>query len=154
MSGLNNFAPAPGGRVHPGRSVPALPRGIPILPGQAKAKRRVPVRLIIIVVVVGLVGLEWYNIHSSDYDKDQIDAVVKYALLAHVPKGTRLPVTLWSGPRLLEIELAFPERQPGRAPDTCVTLNVLDPTTGAKDTSEKYRTGAVTCIDGVAVTIR
>jgi hypothetical protein len=139
----------------PLRIVPALPAGIPILPGQVpKAARRLPLRRIIVLGVVGLGALEWFNIYYSDYDSKRIDPVVTRALLMRAPKGTRLPVMLWSGPRLLEIKLAFPEHQPGRAPDTCVTLDVLDPKTGVKDTDPKYRLGAVTCIEGVAVTIR
>jgi hypothetical protein len=139
----------------PPRFVPALPADISILPGQVpKAARRWPIRRIIVLAVLGLGALEWFNVYYSDYDSKRIDPVVTRALLAHAPKGTRLPVTLWSGPRLLEIKLAFPEHQPGRAPDTCVTLDVLDPKTGVKDTDPKYRLGAVTCIEGVAVTIR
>ena len=155
MSGQNTLAPAPEGRVNPERFVPPLPPGISILPGQleaAKTKRRLPVGLIVVLVIVGLAGLEWFNIYYSDYDSKRIDPVVTQAVLAHVPKGTRIPVTLWSGPRLIEIESAFPERQPGRAPDTIVLSYVIDPKTGAKD--PKYTSGADTVIDGVAITIR
>jgi len=155
MSGQNILAPAPEGRVNPERFVPPLPPGISILPGQVKAPastRRIPVWLIILLVIAALGALEWFNVWYSDYDKDRIDPVVTQALLAHVPKGTRLPVTLWSGPRILQIDLAFPEYHRGEPPTTCVTLDVLDPNTGAKD--PKYPSGTARCIDGVAVTIR
>ena len=122
------------------------------MPGQVKAKRRVPRGLIILLVIAGLAGLEWFNIYYSDYDSKRIDPVVTRAVLAHVPKGTRLPVTLWSGPRILQIESAFPNIQPGQAPNTIVVCEVIDPKTGAKD--PKYAHGADTVIDGVAVTIR
>jgi hypothetical protein len=133
--------------------VPALPAGIPILPGRApKAARRLPVGLIIVLVIVGLGALEWFNIYYSDYDSKRIDPVVTRAVLARVPKGTRLPVMLWSGQRILQIESAFPNRQPGQAPNTIVVCDVIDPKTGAKD--PKYAHGADTLIEGVAVTIR
>jgi hypothetical protein len=146
-------APHPGGRAP--RDIPPLPAGIPILPGQARAgagRRRFPAWLIVLLVIAALGALEWFNIWYSDYDKERIDPVVTHALLAHVPKGTRLPVTLWSGPRILQIELAFPEYHPHEPPTTCVTLDVLDPNTGATD--PKYPNGTARCIEGVAVTIR
>jgi hypothetical protein len=155
------LAPIPGGGVpvRPARIIPPLPPDIPILPGQlktARTARRLPVGLIIFLVLLGLGALGWLNVWYSDYDSKRIDPVVARALVAHVPKGTRLPVMLWSGPRILVIKLAFPNNQtgPGQTPTTCVTLDVLDPNTGAKDTSAKYRAGAATCIEGVAVTIR
>ncbi len=154
MSG-SAIAPRGGGLVGPLRIVPPLPAGISILPGQvtaAKAKRRVPVGLIVVLVIAGLGGLEWFNIYHSDYDSHRIDPVVRGAVLAHMPKGTRLPVTLWNGPRLIEIESAFPERQPGQAPDTIVLSYVIDPKTGAKD--PKYPNGTDTVIEGAAITIR
>jgi hypothetical protein len=154
MSG-SAIAPRGGGLVGPLRIVPPLPAGISILPGQvtaAKAKRRLPVGLIVVLVIAGLGGLEWFNIYYSGYDSQRIDPVVRQAVLAHVPKGTRIPVTLWSGPRLIEIATAFPERQPGQAPDTIVLSYVIDPKTGAKD--PKYANGTDTVIEGVAITIR
>jgi hypothetical protein len=157
MSEQNILAPSPVGRVTPARFIPPLPTGIPILPEQfkaAKVKRRLPKGLIVVGVIVGLAALIWFRIYYSDYDQNRIDPVVAQALMAHVPKGTRLPVTLWSGPRILVIDLAFPNDQPGQAPSTCATLDVLDPKTGLKDTDPKYRSGAVSCVDGIAVTIR
>jgi hypothetical protein len=142
-------APVPGG----GRIVPPLPAGISILPGQPpRAARRLPVRLIILLVLAGLGALEWFNVWYSDYDSKRIDPVVTRAVLAHAPKGTRLPVTLFSGQRILELKFAFPSNQRGQAPNTCVTVDVLDPTTGAKD--PKYPAGDSMCIEGVAITIR
>jgi hypothetical protein len=151
------IAPVPGrgGPLGPQRVVPPLPAGIPIMPGQAtagRAGRRFPVVLIVLLVFAGLGALAWFNVWYSDYDNNRIDPVLKRALLARVPKGTRLPVTLWSGPRLIQIELAFPNDSSDGIRSTCATLNVLDPKTGAKD--PKYPTGTGRCIDGVAVTIR
>jgi hypothetical protein len=151
MAGQNILASAPGGRVHPARSIPPLPPDIPILPGLVKAKRRLPAGLIVVLVIVGLIGLKWFRIWCSDYDSNRIDPAVTRAVLAHAVKGTRIPVTLWSGPRILQIESANPERQPGRLPDTIVICDVIDPKTGAKD--PKYPYGADTAIEGVAVTI-
>ncbi len=151
------LAPIPGrgGPVRPARFIPPLPAGIPILPGQikaAKAARRLPVGLIVFLVVVTLGALIWLDTWYSDYDSKRIDPVVTRAVLAHVPKGTRLPVTLWSGPRILQIESAYPDREPRQAPDTIVVSDVIDPKTGAKD--PKYPSGADTLIEGVAITIR
>jgi hypothetical protein len=145
----------PGRPVTPARFIPALPAGISILPQEvtaARTARRLPLRLIIVLVIVGLALLGWLNVWYSDYDGKRIDPVVTRAVLAHVPKGTRLPVTLWSGPRILQIESAFPDRQPGQAPNTIVVSDVIDPKTGAKDS--KYPAGADTLIEGVAITIR
>lgn len=141
--------------VRPARFIPPLPADIPIMPGQIKAAkpaRRLPVGLMVFLVVVVLAVLLRLSVWFSDYDSRRIDPAVKRAVLAHVPKGTRLPVTLWSGPRILQIESAFPERQPGRAPNTIVVSDVIDPKTGAKD--PKYAHGADTVIEGVAITIR
>jgi len=148
--------PVPGGgrTVGPPRHVPPLPPGIPILPGQvdkpAKATSRLRLGLIVILVLVGLVALialkSWYD----EYDSKRIDPVVTRAVLAHVPKGTRIPVTLWSGPRLIQIRSAFPDTS-GRG-YTMVISDVIDPKTGAKD--PKYAHGADTLIEGVRITIR
>jgi len=103
------LAPLPGGMPGAQRFVPPLPADIPILPGQvrgARAGRRVPVGLIILLVIAALVGLAWFSVWRGDYDKNLINPLVTRAMVAHVPKGTRIPVTLWSGPRLLEIENA------------------------------------------------
>jgi len=142
-----------GSAIAPQRFVPPLPAGISILPGRpARAARRLPLGLIILLLLAGLGALEWFNVWYSDYDSKRIDPVVTRAVLAHAPKGTRLPVTLWSGQRILELKFAFPSNQRGQAPNTCVTVDVLDPTTGAKD--PKYPAGDSMCIEGVAITIR
>jgi len=153
--GGSAIAPVPGrgGPIGPQRFVPELPAGIPILPGRIpKAARRWPMGRIIVLGVVGLGALEWFNIYYSDYDSKRIDPVVTRAVLAHSAKGTQIPVMLWSGQRILQIESAFPNRQPGQAPNTIVVCDVIDPKTGAKD--PKYAHGADTLIEGVAVTIR
>lgn len=145
--------PGRGGPIGLQRFVPELPAGIPILPGRIpKAARRWPMGRIIVLGVVGLGALEWFNIYYSDYDSKRIDPVVTRAVLAHSAKGTQIPVMLWSGQRILQIESAFPNRQPGQAPNTIVVCDVIDPKTGAKD--PKYAHGADTLIEGVAVTIR
>jgi len=154
------LAPLPGeGRLAGGqRIIPPLPAGISIFPQKVKAlkpPRRLSGCLIALIVLAGfaaLMALLWFSISYSDYDSKQIDPVVTRAVMAHVPKGTRLPVTLRGGPRLIEIESAFPNRQPGRAPDTVVLSYIIDPKTGAKD--PKYAHGADTLIEGVAITIR
>lgn len=140
------LAPAIEGRVHPERFVPPLPPGISILPGQIKAKRRLPIGLIVLLVIAGLVALEWFNISSTDDDKNRIDPVVTQAMFAHVAKGTGLPVTLKRGPRILQIGNANVTYQ-GQAPTTCVQVKILDPKTGAEDTKSPY-TG-LTCIEGL-----
>ena len=76
-------------------------------------------------------------------------------MFAHAPKGTRIPVTLWDGPRILELEwsvVEYPQRAygglPSGGPTSCVMVKVLDPKTGAKDPD--YESGKGTCIDGLA----
>ena len=153
MSEQNSLAPVAG--VTPARFIPPLPPGIPILPGQltaAKKKLRVPAGLIIVAVIAGLIGLMWLKVWYHDYDSNRIDPAVTRAVLAHAVKGTRIPVTLWSGPRLIEIESAFPQVQPGQAPATTVLSYVIDPKTGAKDPN--YPWGVDTAIEGVAIRIR
>lgn len=106
------------------------------------------------LVVIGWLAFISFSTWYHDYDGNRIDPVLRRALLAHVPKGTRLPVTLWSGPRVIEIKLAFHDDRTGpfETPTTCVNLDVLDPKTEARD--PKYPTGTARCITGVAVTIR
>jgi hypothetical protein len=152
MACQNILAAAPGGRVNPARFVPPRPPDIPIMPGVFKAKRRVPVGLIVVLVIAGLFGLVWLNVWYSDYDSKRIDPVVTQAVLARAGKGTQIPVTLWGGPRILQIRSALINRQPGRAPDTIVICDVIDLKTGTKD--PKYANGADTLIEGVAITIR
>lgn len=123
MSGQSFASPtttgAPGS---PQRFIPALPPDIPILPGQLTGakRRRVPRGLIVFLVLVLLAGLEWFNIYYTDYDSNRIDPLVTRAVLAHAVKGTQFPVTLWSGPRIIRIDSAFPNFQPGQAPNTIV----------------------------------
>lgn len=131
------------------RIIPPLPAGIPILPGKLKAargKRRVPVGMILFLVLAGVVALIWFYVWYGDYDSKRIDALVTRAMVAHVPKGTRLPVTLWSGPRILQIGNANVTFQ-GMTPTTCVQVKLLDPKTGAQDTKSQYV--GLTCIEGL-----
>ena len=131
------------------RTVPPLPAGIPILPGRIKAagaKRRLPVGLIVVLGIVGLFALLRLSISYSDDAKDRINPVVTQAMVAHVAKGTRLPVTLRSGPRLLEIGNADVTYD-GLTPTTCVQVKVLDAKTGAEDTKVDYPN--LTCIEGL-----
>src|SRR5271156_849895 len=146
----------------PQRFVPPLPAGIPILPGQVAA-RRLPRSLVILLVFVGLVALHRFNSWRSgsgdgQNDVQRINAVVTQAMLARVSKRTHLPVTLWSGPRMLQIEYAIVQYPatpigglPGGAPTTCAMVTVLDPKTGAKDPNYPY--GNMTCIEGLSYRI-
>ena len=152
------IAPVPSGRgpVGPQRMVPPLPAGIPILPGQAasgKRARRWPVIPIILLLFPALWGLaslkDWYDA----YDGKQIAPAMRQALLAHATKGTRIPVKLRGGDRILQIDFATVNYVPriGLAlgyPTTCVSFHVLDPATGVQD--PKYQGGSVTCIQGIA----
>jgi hypothetical protein len=126
-----------------------LPAGIPILPGKVKAagaERRLPVGLIILLVIAGLAALEWFSISSSDDDKNRINPVVTRAMVAHAVKGTRLPVTLKGGPRILQIGNANVTYQ-GQTPTTCVQIKVLNAKTGAEDPKVNYPN--LTCIEGL-----
>ena len=138
------------------RVVPPLPADIPILPGRVRGKRRLHRGLVVVLVIVGLlVGralVRDYYIHYMSYDEKQIDAVVTQAVLAHAHKGDRLPVTLRGGPRLLQIGLVNVLRgqwAPNGRPTTCVSVTVIDPKTGAKDSDPKFRYASVVCVDGV-----
>jgi len=122
--------PGAGGAAQ--RIIPPLPPGIPILPGQAGAasrRSRKPIVLLAIAAIAILIwGLRWY----SAIDGKRIDAIVTPAMYAHVKFGTRLPVTLMSGPRILSIGGSYLE--PGVSPpSTCVSVYVWDPKTGAQD---------------------
>jgi hypothetical protein len=136
--------------------VPPLPAGIPILPGQVasgKRARRVPAGLIVVLVLVGLGTLVWFKDWYAAYDGKRIEPVMRQAMLAHATKGSRIPVKLWSGDRLLQIDFATVDYVPriGLAlgyPTTCVSFHVLDPATGVQD--PKYQGGSVTCIQGIA----
>ena len=143
---------------------------IPRLPGETESEwmrwdalSRVPERRPILrYVVLGIAGLamySWLFVWYTDYDSKRIDPVVTRAVLAHAAKGTRIPVRLFWGQRVLVIKSAFPEF-PGKPtgamgplpPDTIVGVDVLDPRTGKID--PKYSHGFYTVIERVAITIR
>ena len=144
--------PGEGGQGGAQRIIPPLPAGIPIMPGDIKARK--PAKqlsgcLVLLIVLAGLAALMaayLFSISYSNYDRNKIDPLVTRAMVAHVPKGTRIPVTLWSGPRLLEIENADVTFK-GIMPTTCVYVTVLDPKTGAEDTKSQYV--GLTCIEGL-----
>ena len=152
-----------GGRpVGPQRTVPPLPAGLPILPGQAtvaRPKRRFRVVLILLAVLLvfaGLYGRELFNARRVEYDNKRIVPVVKQALLTHATKGARFPLTLWSGPRILRIDFATVQVPPRIGLDqgpaeTCVSYSLFDPKTGAEDNSSLY--AHVSCIYGIAYRI-
>jgi hypothetical protein len=78
---------------------------------------------------------------------------MRQALLAHAPKGTRVPVKLRGGDRILQIDFATVNYVPriGLAlgyPTTCVSFHVLDAATGVQD--PKYQGGSVSCVEGIA----
>lgn len=153
MSGQSFASPTTtGGPGRPQRIIPALPPDIPILPGKLRGarRRRVPRGLIVFLVIALVAGLEWFNIYYTDYDSNRIDPLVTSAVLAHAAKGTQIPVTLWSGPRILRIDSAFPN--PAGGLETIAISDVIDPKTGAKD--PKYKSAADTVVEGVAITIR
>ena len=163
MSG-STIAPVPGGDrpIGPPRYVYPLPPGIPILPGQAAAarpRRRSPVVLIVLAVILvfaGLYGRELFNAWHVEYDWKRIIPVVKQALLTHATKGARFPLTLWSGPRILRIDFATVQVPPRIGidqgpPETCVSYTLFDPKTGAEDNSSRY--AHVSCIYGIAYRI-
>ncbi len=154
--------PSGGRPVGPQRTVPALPPGIPIMPGRATAarpKRRHPVFLMLLMVLLvfaGLYGRELFNAYHFEYDNKRIVPVVKRALLTHAAKGDRFPLTLWSGPRILRIDFATVQVPPRIGidqgpPETCVSYSLLDPKTGAEDNSSLY--AHVSCIYGIAYRI-
>jgi hypothetical protein len=99
--------------------------------------------LFFLVVVLGV--LLRMAVSYSDHDKNQIDSVMTRAMIAHVPKGTLLPVTLRDGARILQVVRADVKYQ-GQIPTTCVYVNVLDPKTGAQDPKA---IGELTCIEGL-----
>ena len=101
-------------------------------------------------------ALIWFSIWFSDHDKKQIDQAVTRAIFAHPVKGTRIPVTLWKGPRILQIKFATVQWPPRRGidqrpPTTCVSYSMFDPKTGLEDNSGRY--AYVTCIEGIAYQI-
>jgi hypothetical protein len=156
MSG-SAIAPRNSGPVRTQRFVPPLPAGIPILPGQEGAglTTKLPGGVIVLAIVV-LVALLVVSVNlahrwlprDSGEDAMTIENVMDSAMYEHPGKGARIPITLSNGPRILEIDSAvvryFP---PPQVPQTCISLTVLDPSTGAKDPN--YPDGNLTCLVGV-----
>jgi len=142
------------GSVAAKRYVPALPQGVPIAPGQAKAHKaetRLIVGVIAVVLLVGLGALVWVFDWYSDYDAQRIDAVVRPAMFAHATFGTRLTATLWEGPRILSIGSSYVEEGVD-PPTTCVSAYIYDPRTGAMDHA-LYGGQYIDCIPGLAYEI-
>ena len=149
--------------VAPERFIPPLPDGIPIVPVKAKApkaKRRLPIRRIVfLLLLAGIGGLIWFRSwYVPHYDEQRMDPVVQQALVERAPKGTRLAVTLWSGPRILELEstrVYYPNKvqlaRGGRVV-TCGLVKVIDSATELGD--PKYRGGYWACAGGFAYAIR
>ena len=143
---------------------------VPRLPGETESEwmrrdalSRVPERRPILrYVVLGITGLamySWLFVWYTDYDSKRIDPVVTSAVLAHAAKGTRIPVQLFWGTRVVVIKSAYPEFPGERTgamgpepPDTIVAMDVVDPKTGKIDA--RYSHGFYTVIEGVAITIR
>jgi hypothetical protein len=125
----------------------------------SRVPERRPIFRYVVLGIAGLAMCSWLSIWYTDYDSKRIDPVVRMAVLAHAVNGTRIPVELWSGQRVLVIKSAFPEF-PGKPtgamgplpPDTIVGVDVLDPKTGKID--PKYSHGFYTVIERVAITIR
>ena len=152
MSG-STIAPVPGGGrpIGPTRMVPPLPAGLPILPGRVAAPRASRLRTrIVLFGIVGAAVLIWLWQWYSSYDGKRIEAVVTPAMFAHVKFGTRLPVTLMGGPRILSISSSYVE-QGVFPPVTCVGVYVYDLKTGAMD--PKYKNQYFDCIKGLAYRI-
>jgi hypothetical protein len=99
--------------------------------------------------VCGVAGAVLVAFHPGEStDQQQINAVMTKAMLAHVKKGTPIPVTLSTGPRILQIFDAEVIYDSNHVPTTYVGVIVFDPKTGARD--PKYVGGAVTTIEGLA----
>jgi hypothetical protein len=155
-SGISSV-PRGGGPLGSPRLIHPLPAGIPILPGRVrKTGRRVPIIPIIVLLFPAVWGLaslkDWYD----EYDGKRIKPAMTQAMLAHPAKGARVPVKLWSGDRLLQIDFATVQYPPRVGldqgpPTTCVSFHVIDPATGAKDPN--YHGMEVTCIVGMAYRI-
>lgn len=144
------IAAVPGAGGAARRVIPPLPPGIPILPGQAASGSRRSRKPIVLLAIAAIAVLIWFFRWYSAIDGKRIDAVVTPAMYAHPTFGTRLPVTLMSGPRILSIGSSFVE--PGVAPPTtCVRVYVWDPKTGAQD--PKFRSGYYDCISGFSYVI-
>jgi hypothetical protein len=145
------LAPIPGGGVPvtSARLIPPLPPGIGILPAAevtaAKPAKRFPAGLLVLIIMVGLIGMVWFwsyvtnpaHLQASwvqQYDADNAAVLqaITPVMMRRAPRLTIVPVTLSSGPRLLEISFTVVHRQPGKPPSTCVFLNLLDPTTRAR----------------------
>jgi len=94
--------------------------------------------------MVGMIGLVWFWSYLANHGDQRTEGFKRYdadnaavlqaitpAMMRRAPRLTIVPVTLSSGPRLLEISFTVVHRNPGKPPSTCVFLNVLDPTTRA-----------------------
>jgi hypothetical protein len=135
------------------------------MPGEttaARPKRRFPVILILLMVLLVFAGLYAYPVFiafRNDYDTQRIAVVVKRAILTHAKKGDRFPVTLRNGPRILRIDFStvqpgalLPNSGPGPGPaETCVSYSLFDPKTGVADNSSRY--AHVSCFEGIAYRI-
>jgi hypothetical protein len=103
-----------------------------------------------LLAIAAIAVLIWVFRWYSAIDGKRIDALVTPAMYAHVKFGTRLPVTLTSGPRILSIGSSFIE--PGVSPPTtCVGVYVYDPKTGLMDPS--FRGQHFDCIEGFSYVI-
>jgi len=142
------FAPLPSGGapVRSARAIPPLPPDIPIVPVKPPWRhKRAAIVLVVLLVLAGLIGRAWVKRAHAREDKASIDAALGAALRERAPKGTRIPVTLSSGPRLLETDEVLVRNAP--VPHTCGSANVLDPKTGSKDPS--YQKQVATCVAGL-----
>jgi hypothetical protein len=155
---FSSSVPRGGGPGGSPRLIHPLPPGIPILPGHVRASGRGSRKrgLIILLVIAGLAALVWFKDWYDEYDGKRIKPAMTQAMFAHPAKGTRVPVKLWSGDRLLQIDFATVQYPPRVGldqgpPTTCVSFHVIDPATGAKD--PKYHGWEVTCIVGMAYRI-
>jgi hypothetical protein len=125
----------------------------------SRVPERRPILWYVGLGIAGLVVYSWLSVWYSDYDSKRIDPVVTSAVLAHAAKGTRIPVQLFWGTRVVVIKSAYPEFPGERTgamgpepPDTIVAMDVVDPKTGKIDA--RYSHGFYTVIEGVAITIR
>jgi len=103
----------------------------------------------VLLVVVGLVllfgGHDLYLWYVT-YDTFHINDVVEAGLDQGGGRGTRLPVKLWRGERVLVIESAqvmeYPKEKESSGPPrsfTRISCDVIDPATGKQD--PKYASG-------------
>jgi len=103
----------------------------------------------VLVAVVGLVlffgGHDLYLWYVT-YDTFHVADVVEWGLDSGGGRGTRLPVKLWRGERILVIESAqvmeYPKEKGSSGPPrlfTRISCDVIDPATGKQD--PKYASG-------------